>query len=558
MREETKNCLKCKTNFTLEEDDFNFYEKMRVPPPGICPDCRFKQRALWRNERTLYKRTCGLCGRSIITMFNPKLPYTVYCYECFNSDKWDPYQYGMDYDSTRPFFEQLKELIKKVPKQATYSSISDGPNINSEYTNFAGGNKDSYLIFNSGPNCENCGYSRGLIASRDVYDCYFGDELENVYESVNVHKSNGVAWGQNANDCIDSKYILNCSGCQNCFGCVNLRHKSYYFFNEPLKRDEWLKRVSEVTGSYKKTEETKKKFAEFSLKFPRRSDNNLKITNCTGDYLFESKNCYNCFELSDCEDLRHSFSIKLTKDCMDMIGHCRNSELLYNGVAVGANSRNVISSWSVTSSQDVEYSFETRQSSNCIGVDGVVSGNFVILNKKYNNKEEYQKIRNQIVEELKNKNIYGDFFPTDLAFFAYNETIGQDNMPLTKEEALRQGFRWEDDIQKTEGQGTLKSEEIPDHIRYVKDGILKEVLTCVECKRNYRLIARELQFYRKMNIPIPRKCWNCRFTDRITRRGPYKFWQRACAKCGKEITTNYAPGRPEIVYCVECYQKEVY
>ncbi|OGI91447.1 hypothetical protein A2933_01365, partial [Candidatus Nomurabacteria bacterium RIFCSPLOWO2_01_FULL_46_18] len=340
---EIKICKNCKTDFKIEPDDFSFYEQMKVLAPGICPDCRFKMRAIWRNERTLYKRTCDLCKRSIITMYNPKSPYIVYCYECFNSDKWDPYEYGVDYNPARPFFEQLKELIKKVPKQATYSSISDGSNINSEYTNFAGGNKDSYLIFNSGPKCENCGYSRGLIASRDVYDCYFGDELENVYESVNVHKSNGVAWGQNANDCIDSNYILNCSGCQNCFGCVNLRHKSYYFFNEPLKREEWLRQVSEIAGSYKKTEEMQKKFADFSLKFPRRGDNNLKVKNCTGDYLFESKNCHNCFELSDCEDMRYSFSVKLAKDCMDVIGHCRNSELLYNGVAVGANSRNIIS-----------------------------------------------------------------------------------------------------------------------------------------------------------------------------------------------------------------------
>ena len=80
----------------------------------------------------------------------------------------------------------------------------------------------------------------------------------------------------------------------------------------------------------------------------------------------------------------------------------------------------------------------------------------------------------------------------------------------------------------------------------------------MECSRNYRLIARELDFYRKMSIPIPRKCWNCRFVENIRRRGPYKFWKRNCAKCQKEITTNYAPDRPEIVYCESCYQKEVY
>src|SRR3989344_1274326 len=357
-----QECKKCKQKFILDKDDLGFYEKMKVPSPKVCPDCRFKMRAMFRNERTLYNQTCKLCGRSIITMYNPNSPHVVYCNDCWVSDKWDPYSYGMNYDSSRPFFEQLKELAIKVPKSATYSSIYTGVNINSEYANFAGGNKDGYLIFNSGPNNENWAFSRALINSRDTFDVYYGDYLENSYECVNVHKSAGIVYGQNISDCIDSRFVLNCSGCQNCFGCVNLRHKSHYFFNEPLSRDEWMKRVSEISGSFLKTEETKRKFLEFSLKFPHRNSNNLKIENCLGDYIFESKNCYKCFEVSFGEDMRHSFSVKKGKDCADMIGHCRRSELLYNGVGVGAGSRNVICSWWVESSQNVEYSFATRRS----------------------------------------------------------------------------------------------------------------------------------------------------------------------------------------------------
>ncbi len=550
-------CQNCKEQFTIEPDDFSFYEKMKVPAPKICPDCRFKMRAVFRNERTLYNQMCRLCGRSIITMYHPDSPYVVYCNDCFLSDKWDPYFFALDFDFSRPFFDQLKELTEKVPKSATYSSVQMGPNINSEYANFAGGNKDGYLIFNSGPGNENCAYSRGIIKARDVFDFYYGDSIENIYEGINVHKSNGIIWGQNVTDSIDSQFVLNCSNCQNCFGCVNLRHKSYHFFNEPLSREEWLARVGEISGSYLKIEEMKKKFSEFSLKFPHRSNNNLKTTNCTGDYLFESKNCHNCFEVSFCEDMHNVFSVKLAKDCADMIGHCRNSELLYNGVGVGAGSTRVISSWWVESSQDIEYSFAIRQSANCFGCDGIKNGNFVILNKRYE-KDEYYKIKNKIVEELREKGVYGDFFPTDLAFFSYNETIGQDNMPMTKEQALLEGFRWEDKIQKTEGKETLSLDKIPDNIKDVEESILNEVLTCKMCSRNYRLIKREFEFYKKMLIPIPRECWNCRFVNRIIRRGPYKFWNRNCVKCQADITTSYAPDRPEIVYCEKCYQQEVY
>ena len=57
MQTETRKCKKCQQDFILEADDFSFYEKMDVPAPKICPDCRFKMRAVWRNERILYNRT---------------------------------------------------------------------------------------------------------------------------------------------------------------------------------------------------------------------------------------------------------------------------------------------------------------------------------------------------------------------------------------------------------------------------------------------------------------------------------------------------------------------
>ena len=130
-------------------------------------------------------------------------------------------------------------------------------------------------------------------------------------------------------------------------------------------------------------------------------------------------------------------------------------------------------------------------------------------------------------------------------------------MPLTKEEALKRGFRWQEDLQMTTGKETLKPEQIPDHIKGVIENILKEILACISCGRNYRITKQEFDFYKRMNIPIPRKCFYCRHADRLRRRGPFKLYARNCAKCGKGIQTTYAPEKPEIVYCEACYQKEV-
>ncbi|MBI2047714.1 MAG: hypothetical protein HYT27_01105 [Parcubacteria group bacterium] len=556
MESQTKVCQNCKGEFIIDASDFEFYEKFGASEPKYCPDCRFRIRCLFRNEKSLYSRKCDKCGVSIISMYNPKLPYVVYCVKCWDSDTWDPYDYGIDYDPKKPFFKQVGELFKRVPKKATYVSTSGkyGPNINSDYTNVSSGNKNCYLIFNSS-GCEEAFYSRGIVESRDVSDLYFGINLERCYEGINIDQCANVQYAQNVVGSIDSQFLLNASGLQNCFGCVNLRHKSYHFFNEPLSKEEYQKKVSAIRGSYQKTEEAKKAFAEFSLKFPRRKNNNIKTVDSIGDYLFECKNLVQCFEATRAEDSKYCFSVKFLKDSYDVIGYGYDSELLLECVGVGLSSRVVGSYW-VSSSHDIDYSYCVESSEYCFGCDGLRHARYSILNKRYT-KEEYEKLRETIIAELQVKGLYGSFFPPEIAPAAYNESIGQENLPLTPEEAIKMGFRWEENLQMTKGKETMRPEDIPDHINDVKDSITNEVLACVSCSRNYRITPAELELYRKIIVPLPRRCFNCRYLERIRARGPFTVYDRTCAKCHKPIKTSFNPNLPEIVYCEQCYQAEV-
>ena len=556
MKQEIKICQKCKQEFILDSNDLGFYEKMKVPAPKVCPDCRFKMRALFRNETTLYSgRKCDLCGKNVISVYNPKSPYLIYCHECWYSEKWEPRDYAMNYDENKPFLEQFKELLIKVPKMTTNSSNAVGMSIRSEYINLASGCKDCYMVFNTGP-AEEILYGRGVKDSRYCMDIYFGTNSERCYENVNVHQSSGILWGQNVNGSVDSSFVLNCRNLVNCFGCVNLNNKSYYFLNQPMSPAEYKIKINEILGNYKKIEEFKKKFKKFVLDFPIRENNNLRSVNSTGDYLFECKNIKDSFEIRGGEDCRYMFSSKETKDSRDILGHGIKGERMLETVATGFSS-DIISSFSSNNSSDILYGFEITNCQDCIGCDSIKNEKYCILNKRYE-KVGYEKLREKIINELKDQDLYGLMIPPELAPFAYNESIAQDNFPLTKEEVLKQGFRWEDDIQKTEDRETLQPEEIPDYIKDVPDSITEEILRCIDCNRNYKITTQELLFYRNVNIPIPRKCFYCRHQDRIIRRGPYKFWKRNCAKCQKDIITNYAPNRPEVIYCEKCYQAEVY
>ncbi len=117
---ENKICQNCKKNFTIEPEDFNFYEKIKVPSPTFCPECRQQRRYAWRNERTLYRRDCDLCGKSMVTIYSPNKNLKVYCLKCWWGDGWDPASYGRDFDFSRPFFEQYAELQKEVPRMALF------------------------------------------------------------------------------------------------------------------------------------------------------------------------------------------------------------------------------------------------------------------------------------------------------------------------------------------------------------------------------------------------------------------------------------------------------
>src|SRR3989344_9234728 len=161
MTKETKQCQNCKQDFVIEPEDFNFYEKIKVPPPTFCRECRFIRRLTWRNERSLYKRTCDLCQKRIISSYQENAPFPVYCRECWYGDKWESTSYGRDYDFSKPFFEQLKEFFDSVPHIALWQRNA----INSDFSNFVAESRNVYLSISVTQGSENIFYSKFVDGS---------------------------------------------------------------------------------------------------------------------------------------------------------------------------------------------------------------------------------------------------------------------------------------------------------------------------------------------------------------------------------------------------------
>jgi len=167
MGPETKTCQNCKQPFTVTPEDFAFYEKIKVPPPTFCFDCRVQRRMAFRNERVLYKRKCDAPGHNeqVISVFSADKKQRVYDHAAWWGDSWDPLSYGRDVDLSRPFFAQLKELWAEVPD---ISVLNINP-VNSEYCSITEGNKNCYLVFGGDFNENTQGASpRVLRALREL------------------------------------------------------------------------------------------------------------------------------------------------------------------------------------------------------------------------------------------------------------------------------------------------------------------------------------------------------------------------------------------------------
>jgi hypothetical protein len=234
-----------------------------------------------------------------------------------------------------------------------------------------------------------------------------------------------------------------------------------------------------------------------------------------------------------------------------------NTSLIYNSINTALNSSNNISCAVCWTCNFSSYSMYCFNSNNLLGCVGLRKKNYCILNKRYS-KEEYEIISEKIKNELREKGLYGQFFPKKLSCFGYNETPAFEVYPLSKDKAISQGFNWEDTERGTYNKETIK--DIPNNMKNINFDVTKEIFICSICKKNYKIIENEFNFYKKLNIPLPHICPDCRHERRIKSRGPNKLWHRKCMKecCNNEFETSYAPDRPEIVYCEKCYQQEIY
>ncbi len=606
-----RTCTNCQQSFEITcpngsvgraDDDLKFYEKVSpvfdgkkylIPIPNACPDCRLQRKLAFRNERRLYKRKCDLTGKDIVSVYNTEIKIKVFDSDAWYSDKWSALDYGMEIGLSKSFFEQFEILYKEVPRINLMNQASE----NSEYANYAYRNKNCYMIFGSHYN-EDSFYGSYNWKTKNCLDCLEVLESELIYE------------GNYCSECYDCKYIQYCFNSTNCYYCydligskncifsTNLRNKEYYIFNKQYSKDEYLNFLNKINfGSYIETQNNLFKFQELIKNAIHRDCFQKNCENSFGDDMQNSKNLYYCFSTKNAEDCRYIYGSGTNmKDCIDCayIGYdlC---ESIYECIGNSGNNSCIClnACWH---NNNIYYSEQCFGCSDCFGCIGLRNKKYCILNKQYS-KEEYFILVQKIVNLMIQDETWGLFFDPKISLFGYNETIAMDYFPLTKKDVETknllslQAFKWcdfENPLPVVEK--IIPADLLPDNISDIPrpeevgqaDDILNWAILPINVETNCNLSLRdrhlqnrpfqitkpELDFYRKMNLPIPRKHPDQRHKDRMALRNPRKLWKRNCMKCGNEIQTTYSPERParpngnssgrEIVYCEDCYLESVY
>ncbi len=541
-------CANSGDDFLFTEDERKFREKISptfagqkfpLPEPTISPAERVKRKCSHRNEQYLHRAKSCFSGKPLVSIYPENFAGKICSRDEWFSDQWEGVDFGQDFDFSKPFFQNFAELQAKIPRAAT---VTIG-NENCEFTTGTGYCRNCYLI-NSSEYAEDCLYSKLIQKGRDIVDCSYVYDSELLYECFNVKNCFDSQYLQNCKNCNDSWFCKNCIGCNNCFGCVNLKNKEYHFLNKKLSKTEYEQKIADLKlGKRSARLDLQKSFRNFAKKFPHKYAEILNCESCTGDYLLDSKNCQNCYDLEKSEDCQNVYVGGGNKDVFDCANTYVKAELCLETLGT-INIFNCNFCLYVFNSSDLWYCEQCFSCKNCFGCVGLRNKEYHIFNKPFT-KEAYEQKVAEIIRHMQQEKSWGEFFPVELSPFPYAESLAGYYFPENPQS----------EVTETENVPSADLKILPAEIAQTDDAIIREILHCAQCNKKYKIQSRELVFYRKMNVPVPTKCPDCRHWDRMKCRNSRQIFPRKCDKCGQKVQTTFPPENPEKIYCEQCFQE---
>jgi len=338
---------------------------------------------------------------------------------------------------------------------------------------------------------------------------------------------------------------------------VGLRQKQFHILNSPVSKEEYFETLQSIqSGNQSVIEHIKNGVASLLKKIPHKSFHGDHNENCSGDYIWSSKNCRECYDVANAWDCAYCTWFVAGKDCMDVYSW-GDQELCYEVCSGGDKHYGCAFTVKSFGCKECFYTDLCMYSKNCFACVGLKNAQYCILNKQYT-KSEYEALIPQIINLMQSYGEWGELFPSKNSPWGYNESVAIQYHPLSKEEALAQNFSWNDYAPPIPQATTISPNVLLRPIEEIKDDLLKSAIACEETGRAFKIIPQELDFYISNKLPIPKKHHDVRHQNRLRQRNPRKLFNRFCEKCGENIQSTYEPTRPEVVYCEPCYLGVIY
>jgi len=552
----SRKCSQCGLKFEILQNDIEFFNKFQVPPPKMCGDCRRQKRLAFVNYTTLFKRQCDVLEHTenIISSIPDKIKFPVFDFDYYWQGDRNWRDYGRDVNLQQSFFKQFEDLFFTSPQPAL---TRDPASTNSKYTSYGSQLKNCYYVF-GGMNAEDVMFTIWPLGSKNCLDILISVNTDSSYEGVFPDHCYDCKFVYFSKDCLNCDFIYDCRNCSNCFLCTNLRNKKFCIENIQFSEEEYYKKKSEINlRNIGQLEGLKIKFEKLVKDSPVRAIRNEHSKNVFGNYIINSKDCFNTMWAMHCENLKYVDFVLKVRDSYD----CTISaiaERLYSTSGVGNECFDVKFSTFGRNLRECEYTMNCRNCTNCFACIGLDNAKFCIFNKQYG-EEEYWKI----IDELKTKMLiegeYGEFFSMALSPFPYNASLSNIIFNIQKERVLELGGWWHNEEKNFPQKIKLiKYREAMFDIKNISDKILEQGIFSTGNGNPFRIVKKELDFYRIKNIPIPSFTPYERIIDRFKFVNNFKVIKDKCFKCKIEILSSYETILGYKPYCEKCYQQEVY
>ncbi|MBI5152428.1 hypothetical protein HZA39_02750 [Candidatus Peregrinibacteria bacterium] len=284
------------------------------------------------------------------------------------------------------FFEELRKLRDREPKIALVNIDA----FNSEYCSYGYKNKGCYLIYASDYNedCYNCYFIYHVKDSAESAYCY---KCELCFECIDCDNCYSCNYVKDSKNCSDCDYCDDCITCDRWFGCVGLRKKRFHVFNEDCgDKNAYAKKVEEIKETMNR-DAIVKKVTDLRYEIPIMYAHQAQNENSIGDYLYNCKNAFMCFDsrqLHDCMYMNNTIDHKDSMDCSNI--YFKN-ELCYECVAA-TYLYNCNFCYSCFESNNLSYCEHCYNCNDCFGCVYLKHRKYCILNKEYLPDEYHKKV----------------------------------------------------------------------------------------------------------------------------------------------------------------------